>query len=191
MKSKKLMLAAAVATLLVGGCATTATEVATGGKATVIPGTVTVEPHGRNFKISALVDVGGERKRFETFATYCQKEQGALMGSGGRDVYIDNNILNGPKPSDRLFTEICEQGMPEAYRRYNGNEERRAALTSEQRAAEDQQRAAAENTALRYMLQTQQQQRQDAVIRDATRESKKTTTVCRTDVKGEVHCETR
>lgn len=190
MNFKKLTLAASVATLLVGGCATTAHDVVTGGKATVIPGTVNVRPYGSNYMLSALVEVGGERKRFETFATDCQKEQGALRSSG-RDVYIDNNILNGPKPSDKLFTEICEQGMPEAYRLNDANEERRAALTPAQRAAEDQRRAAAANAVLQHMLQTQQQERRDAAIRDAIRESKKSTTVCRTDRSGEVSCETR
>ena len=145
MKSKKLTLAAAVAMLLVGGCATTTHDRIVSGKATLIPGTVEVEPEGRNLAISALVDGPGGRKSVKVFATDCHAKRGTIFPDGyGEGGVVDNNMLNGPTAGDKLFTELCQQGMPQAYRLVEGARQvseaearRRAALTPEQRAAED------------------------------------------------------
>ena len=152
MNSKLGTLAAiAVASLLVAGCATVPAE--TVGSATLIPGTVSVREEVRNFSISALVDMAGERRFVEIYATACLEGRGSIYVRSGSAM--ENNILNGPAAGDRIFTELCELGITQVGQRYDAKARRRA-MTPEQRAVEDQQRAEAARIALQYLLLKQQ-----------------------------------
>ena len=152
MNSKLVTLAAmTVASLLAGGCATAPGE--TVSNVTLIPGTVSVREEVRNFSISALADMAGERRFVEIYATSCLEGRGSIYVKSGSSM--ENNILNGPAAGDRLFTELCESGITQVGQRYDAKARRRA-MTPEQRAVEDQQRAEAARIALQYLLLKQQ-----------------------------------
>ncbi len=96
-------------------------------EAKLIAGTVTARPLGFNYKISALVDVNGKRTRMWTFRTLCEQGFGRLSFEDYSDlptIYnptIYNLQRSGTTHSDKLFDEICTQGMPSAYRQMNND----------------------------------------------------------------------
>jgi hypothetical protein len=115
---KHLLIVSLCALLVpVTGCATRGlTGGIVGGKATLIPETVTVSPFGANYKIVGTVLVGERRAQVEVYETDCQKGFGIITGS---PEYIDiqNVMASGDKPADRLFAQMCRIGGPTAQQR--------------------------------------------------------------------------
>jgi len=123
---KHLAIAVAL-TAVLGGCASSPI----GEHSNLVPGSMVVEPFGSSYAILALVETKGEHVPMKVLATRCEQRHGDILKAHSLwDAYENDALLNGPAPKDKLFTQLCSEGMPVAY----AMEER---MTPEQRAARD------------------------------------------------------
>lgn len=114
-------------TAVLAGCANSPI----GEYSNLVPGTLAVQPIGNSYSILALVETGGKHVPMKVLATRCEQRQGDILKADSLwAAYEKDALLNGPAPKDKLFTQLCNEGMPVAY----AMEER---MTPEQRAARE------------------------------------------------------
>lgn len=187
---------------LLSGCVTGGAI--TSGEAKLIPGSVSASFS----QIDGLVDVKGERKTIFVHTTDCEKGTGTLFYGKGYQTFVDddagsieNVMLRGQAPADRLFAQLCAAGMQIIVRAQAEEAARWAAMTPEQRAAAQTNR----RKLLEIMLMQQQMQHQTAIeearnkanteaareLGNAIRDTKRSTTSCYTDAQGYTHCTTQ
>lgn len=92
------------------------------GRAELIPGSVFVSSFGQDFKVHGIVQVKGTRLGLETFATDCVRGIGSLRSTGvsvtdrtfGLKSWVTfpNLIAEAGTPPDRIFHDMCDQGLP-------------------------------------------------------------------------------
>lgn len=117
--------------LLITGCSSTGPIKK--GEYKLFPETVSVRPFGNNYTISAGIDIAGKRNTIATFWPDCLKKYGDIyVGRALSDDKIEGVRFNGTDPADRLFTELCQAGMPIAKRMEDS-------LTPQQKAARERQ----------------------------------------------------
>jgi hypothetical protein len=100
------------------------------GEAQIVPGTVSVRPIGTNYQITALIEAGGDRKQVYIYATDCQDGHARHIWDGNISLgtLAENALLNGNTPKDKMFTQLCNEGLPLAHAMNDK-------VTPEQRAA--------------------------------------------------------
>lgn len=83
-------------------------------EARIVPGTVSAQPNGLEYQITALTEAGGNRQPVYILATDCRygHARNILAGSAGLETAAGHVLLNGDRPEDRMFTQLCNEGMP-------------------------------------------------------------------------------
>ena len=100
---------------------------------------------------------------------------------------IDNVVLNGSRPADQLFTQLCSAGLPNAYGMAAERDRLEAAKTPEQRAAERRML----HELLLLQLQNASRERAARELGNAVRDSRPTTTDCESTGRGKFSCLTQ
>lgn len=172
-------------------CAVTSRSSIESGQARLLPETVVVDM----LSIKGVLDNNGKRFSAQTRTSDCKNGTGTVqLNSGSYTEYIGNVVASQPTPSDRLFRQLCDIGMPK-YRQQEEDWNRKIAeMTPEQREAQrklliefylSQQRQQVESN------RNASQERAAKSIADALRDSQKTTTICTSSTPWYVKCETK
>jgi hypothetical protein len=100
------------------------------GEAQIVPGTVSVRPIGTNYQITALIEAGGDRRQVYIYATDCQDGHARYIWDGNISLgtLAQDALLTGTTPKDKMFTQLCNEGLPLAHAMNDK-------VTPEQRAA--------------------------------------------------------
>lgn len=142
------------------------------GQATLVSGTLSVEPFGMNYRIVGVVEAKKLRAELVVSASDCEKGHGSLGSTSTRSsldtlVFIDNLLLNGTTPADKLFAEFCRTGLPLATQLDD-------ALTPEQREKREQSARKFAQALLQIQMSRQQgamhereSENHDKAVRDA------------------------
>jgi len=101
MRTPSRLLAVAAAAL-VAGCSTT--NAIQKGNARLIPESVTFD----YTRIAGVLDVNGRRQSVSILRYQCMSGVGTLVIEDR--TTIDNVLISGDKPEDRLFKELCAAG---------------------------------------------------------------------------------
>lgn len=87
------------------------------GEYQLFPETVSVSPFGNNYTITAGIDLAGKRNTIATFYGDCSKRYGDLyIGRVLSNDRLENLRVGGSDPADKLFTQLCQAGVPIANR---------------------------------------------------------------------------
>jgi hypothetical protein len=106
----RFAIAATLAAVL-GACASSPI----GEQPTLVPGTMAVRQMGESYLMLGLVEVKGEQIPMQVFAADCEQKQGSILKAHSLwDAYEKDARLNGPSSKDRVFTQLCEEGLPRA-----------------------------------------------------------------------------
>jgi hypothetical protein len=111
-------LSVCVAVVALSGCAAPGmNDEISHGKATLIPTTVNASRFGANYQISGVVEAGQQRTTVDAFATDCQMGFGTISNLDSSNyVHLENVMVSGTKPADKLFATMCRLGLPIANR---------------------------------------------------------------------------
>ena len=173
------------------GCAISPKASLEAGEAKLMAGTVTVDV----ISIKGIVEVKGKRTGVQTYISDCRNGHGNLrVDAIPYAEYVPNVVASQTSPADRVFSELCQQGLPIAVRDEAERARRFAAMTPEEREAQ--------RRALRELFLMQQSQQSEAArnasreraaesIGSAIRDSSKTTTTCTASTPWYVKCETK
>jgi hypothetical protein len=107
-------------TAILGGCARAplgepSTSSAIGEHSAVVPDTMAVKQMGDSYLMLALVEMKGEQVPMQVFAADCERKQGSILKAHSLwDAYEKDALLNGPSPKDKVFTQLCNAGLPVA-----------------------------------------------------------------------------
>lgn len=83
-------------------------------EAPTLVGNVSVQPYGRNWKISSMGESAGRRFRINTVVTDCDDQSGTINFDGPPGHYepMASVHITGQRIEDQLFRRLCSAGVP-------------------------------------------------------------------------------